>query len=175
MKKVILALFIFSFAVLSGVAYADCQMHGSSCEKRCDMSSADMCPVISKFLKKADFLLTNQKAIGLTDDQVMAIKALKLKVDKIVVAEDAGMKTFALDLNAKLSEPQVDIEGIGAMIDQGMTGMAAQTKEVVAAYAEMKGSLSAEQVTKAKALWMEKESQCPMMAKGSGDSAQHQH
>lgn len=172
MKNIGKFLLLAFFLSVSSLAYAECAKHSM----KQSSSAATNCPIISKFLKKSDFFLDNQKEIGLSDDQVKTIKSLKLKVDKIVIAQDAAMKTFALDAGAKMAETKVDVEGLNAMIDEGMSAFAGQTKEVVAAYAEMKAILTTEQMAKAKEIWMAgSEKQCPMMGSHSGSSGHNEH
>lgn len=114
------------------------------------------CPVIGKFMEKAHFFMSNKEEVGLSDDQVAKIKELKLAVKKIHVRQEADMKLMFLDLDAKMSEPKVDVEGINAMIDQGSAGMSASTKEVIQAYADLKSVPTQEQMEKLKAIWWSK-------------------
>jgi ABC-type Na+ transport system ATPase subunit NatA len=71
----------------------------------------------------------------------------------------AQHKIFALDIEHKLHEPTVDVEGIGAMIDQMSVSMAASAKETVAAFAKLKSVLTEEQRNMAKDLWLQKKTQ----------------
>ena len=105
---------------------------------------------------KSAFLLENKEGIGLSDDQVKTIKALKLEVEKTSVRQGADMQIFMLDVMAKLHEEPIDVDGTNALIDSGSTGMSSSVKSVVAAYAKLKGVLTAEQVVKAKAIWSKK-------------------
>lgn len=133
---------------------------GSDCSKK---SMEDFCPITAKFMKKASFLLSNEKELGLSDEQVQTIKDLKLKVKKIAISVDASMQTFELDAMAKMSAKTLDVEGLNAMIDEGMAGMATQTKEIVTAYASLKSVLTADQMAKAKEIWAAKSaSTCPL-------------
>lgn len=111
------------------------------------------CPVVGKFMEKAHFIMKNKEELTLSDEQVAKIKELKLAVKKIHVRQTADMQIMFLDLDAKMSEPKVDVDGIGTMIDQGSAGMAASTKQVVQAYADLKAVLSDEQMEKLKTIW----------------------
>jgi len=105
-------------------------------------------------MTKAHFYLENQKEIGLSEDQVNSIKELKLERKIAYVRQMSEQQVFILDVTHKLSQPKVDVEGIGAMIDQQIVPMAASAKETVAAYAKLKSILSEEQRAKAKELWL---------------------
>ena len=138
-----------------------------------DCGKGDMagrCPITSKFMKKSSFLLANKDEIGLSEEQVRTVKELKLAVDKIVVAQGANMQLFALDADAKLSQDTVDVEGLNAMVDEGMKGMAADVKQIIDAYAKLKAVLTPDQMAKAKGIWKSKSSQCPV---SGGQSHRH--
>jgi hypothetical protein len=149
---------------MAGQAWAEhgggCCAHGGQCQmmaKRgydhdggkggCD------CPIQSKILKKAGFLLENAEAIGLSDDQVAQIKAIKMDTKKAKIRMGAEMKMMELDLDAKMSEAKLDVEGLNAMIDTAAQGFNAGSKASIATYAKLRGILSEEQQVKAKALW----------------------
>ncbi len=110
------------------------------------------CPVVGQLTKKAHFLLENKTELGLTDDQVKTIKALKLQVEKDGIRQNADRETFLLDLRSKLGEDKIDVEGTNVLIDKSFASMADSTKSDVAAYAKLKSTLTPEQVTKMKEL-----------------------
>jgi len=111
------------------------------------------CPVTAKFFGKADFILANKDELGLTEEQISKAKQLKLDVQKSTIRQMADLQVLMLDVEAKLVEPKVDVEGINALLDQGFASMAAATKGVVFSYAELKAVLSDDQMTKLKSLW----------------------
>ena len=161
MKKIFLLLSVLVLPLtLALPAYANCSGdhcpmkkggHGHGGEKY-------ECPIVAKFMKKAHFFLEHQQELGLKDEQVKAIKDLKTEVEKNYIRQSAEMKIFQLDMEAKMSEPKVDVEGINGMIDKGMASMAESAKASVASYAKLKGVLSDEQMSKAKELWHSKKS-----------------
>lgn len=114
------------------------------------------CPVTAKFMTKAHFFLENQKELGLSDEQVSSIKELKLWAKKAYVQQMSALQMFSLDVDHKLSQPKVDVEGTQAMIDEFSGSMAAAGKDMVASYAKLKAVLTEEQLAKAKTLWMDK-------------------
>ena len=169
MKKSFSILSVLLGVVLATtLAFAECKHGGKQCplsgDKQCSMNKGcdkgDLeyqCPVIGKFMKKAKFFLDNSQEIGLSDDQVSQIKALKDEVKKMYVRQGAEMEVFTIDLHAKMSEPKVDVEGINKMIDASATGMAQGAKAVVEKYAQLKAVLSDDQMNKAKAVWKKNE------------------
>jgi Spy/CpxP family protein refolding chaperone len=115
------------------------------------------CPIANKFMMKAHFLLENKGDIGLTDDQVKTIKDLQLQMEKDSIRQGADMKTFMLDLDSKLAEDKVNVEGTSALIDKSSAAAIASAKSNLDAYAKLKGLLTPDQVTKMKALHEKKE------------------
>lgn len=164
MKKNILWIFFIAVTVLSfsGMALAKCEGGKCSLKKKwggeCGKSKGSQCPITGKIMKKAHFFLENQKALGLKEDQVKAIKAIKMDVKKTEIRQTAEMQVFYLDLKSKLSEPKVDEAGLNAMIDSMSSGMVASAKASVAQYVKLKSILSDEQMNKAKEIWMQNES-----------------
>jgi len=112
------------------------------------------CPITAKLMKKARFLLKHQTDLGLNENQVQAIKAVKMDAKKAGIRQMAEMAIFKIDVESKLSETTVDMAGINAMIDTASAEMAAAAKETVASYARLKAVLTADQMAKAKTLWM---------------------
>jgi len=161
MKKAHLFLLVFLFGFIALTATPVMAEHGGDkqcmmgkdCKKCEEGKDSSGCPIAGKIMKKAKFFLKNAKEIGLSDDQVAQIKAIKLDTKKTSIRTEAEMKIGMMDMEAKLSEPKVDVEGLNAMIDQGMAGMATGAKASVATYAKLKAVLTEAQMTKAKEIW----------------------
>lgn len=171
MKKVLAVVLVVAGMAFAPMAFADnhggkeCSKGDSSCSmkdgaKMCgkcgQMQESNQCPIIDKIMKKAHFFLDNQNEIGLSADQVKEIKTIKTDVAKSSIKMGASMQIFMLDLESKLGEDTVDIEGLGSMVDQGMAGMSQETKANIALYAKLKSVLTAEQMAKAKEIWKKK-------------------
>ncbi len=157
MKKGILfnvALVAIAAMLATTPAFADHGGYKKACSV-CDKGEYK-CPVTGKFMQKASFFLENKDGIGLTDDQEMKIKQLKMGVKKKYIQQTADMEIFMLEITDKMSQPKVDVEGLNALVDEGTAKMAASTKEVIASYAELKGVLSEDQMAKAKEIWSSK-------------------
>ncbi len=152
-------LFILSLG-LTAPLQADC--HGGKCPMKKGGHGGEygrekyQCPIVDKFMKKAHFFLENQKELGLSEEQAAKIKSLKMEAKKNYIRQSAEMQVFQIDIHEKMSQPKIDLEGLNAMIDKGMAEMSTSAKASVAAYAELKGVLSEDQMAKAKQLWMGK-------------------
>ena len=156
-----------AFAVAAPQAQAGCPLKGGECshcskggDSECskgDCGGEGGCPIMAAFKKKSHFFLENAQEIGLSDEQVTAIKAMKTQVKKWEIQQMAGMQIGMMDMEEKLHANPVDVEGLNAMIDQGMADMGKGAKELVATYAKLKAVLTPEQMTKAKAIWKKSE------------------
>lgn len=131
--------------------------HSSVCKTCGDRECGNHpCPITSKVMKKACFLIGNAQEIGLSDDQVKKIKSIAMEAKKQVILGEAQMKVAFLDMEAKLHEEKLDVEGLNKMVDDFSAGMASATKKMIQSYAELRGTLTDEQMKKAKAVWMKK-------------------
>ena len=134
-------------------SHGKCSMKGKDCSRgECGKKSGG-CPFVEKFMKKAHFFLENQAEIGLSEEQVSTIKTMKMDMKKSMIRHMAEHEIFMMDMEAKLGEPAMDVEGINAMIDQAMAGMTTGAKGTVAALVELKSVLTEEQMAKAKEIW----------------------
>ncbi|MEI8344645.1 MAG: Spy/CpxP family protein refolding chaperone [Candidatus Omnitrophota bacterium] len=106
------------------------------------------CPITAKVEKKAHMILEKRADLGLTDEQVKAVEALKLKAEKDGIAQNAQRQAFMLDLAANLKEDKVDVEAANTLIDKNTSSSAAFIKSNVAAYAQLKAILTPEQLKK---------------------------
>ncbi len=152
---------LFLIAFLLGVASPAMAEHDGRDGKMCtkcggESEGSSECPVAEKAMKKAHWLLDNSEELGLTAEQTAQIKEIKMGLKKGGIQEKAGMEMFMIDLKSKLSEETLDVEGLNAMIDGASAQFAKAGKDHVAAYAKLKGILTAEQMVKAKALWKKK-------------------
>lgn len=127
---------------------------GADCEKCNEGKECSECPIASKIMKKAKFFLENAKEIGLSDDQVAQIKAIKLDTKKTGIRMKAEMEIFKMDVEAKMSETPLNVEGLNAMIDQATAGWGAGAKASIATYVKLKALLSEAQMAKAKEIWL---------------------
>ena len=108
------------------------------------------------FFHKAHSLLDNEAELGLTDDQVQAIRGLKIEARKTLITQEAQIEVLKLDLRSLLDQDTVDTAAAGLLIDQKHEIEKAMAKDLVADFAKLKSVLTAEQRQKMKALWKEK-------------------
>lgn len=157
MKKTFLPIFLAAAmlaAAVPAMACGDCaDKKGCDLKKSSGCDESGGCPVTAKFFKKASFFLDNKDEIGLSEDQVKAIRALWGEVKRSSIRAKADMEVWTLDLMDKLSEPTVDTVAVGAMIDQGMAGFSSGAKATVDKYVQLKAVLSEAQMAKAKEIW----------------------
>ena len=162
MKKMVSLLVVSGLLLCflgSSVGYSDCGMcpmrgQGSSggYGRGHGMKGKYECPVTDEFMSAAHFYLENEKEIGLTEEQVESIKAMKFERKRVYIHQMADYQVFGMDLYQKLSEPKVDVSGTDTLIEQQAAAMVASAKETVAAYAKLKAVLTGEQQAKVKEL-----------------------
>lgn len=146
-------------------AFADKHCEGGRCpfsdKKECakekECAGEGECPIAGKVMKKAHFFLSNKDAIGLSEEQVSQIKAIKSATKKSMIRSKAEMEIFQMDLMDKMSEPVLDLEGLNASIDQASAGWGAGAKATLADYAKLKAVLNDGQMAKAKEIWAKNE------------------
>ena len=116
------------------------------------------CPITAKLMKKGKFFLAHETELGLSEEQVDQIKAIKLDTKKAAARQKAEHEIFMLDMESKLSETAVDVDGISRMIDEQIPMMTQGAKKTVEDFAKLKAVLTPEQLAKAKELWKAKDS-----------------
>lgn len=154
-KKSIIVLLVMMFLLLSSflsTSYAYEYGKGKGCQygKGQHKKSLD-----DKILYKAHFYLENKEKLGLTDEQITAIKDLKLKVKKSLVMMEAEIEVAALDTKAALYKDSINLESVNTLIDNKYELKKAKAKSLVAAYAELKSILTEKQKAKLKELYKE--------------------
>ena len=107
----------------------------------------------AKVSKKARMILSNKAELGLTDEQVAKVKDLSSKVKKDLIRKDAEIDIGAIDLKEEKWKDPVDIEVVNKLIDKKYELKKDKAKYQVAAYAELKSILTAEQKSKLKEIY----------------------
>jgi len=98
-----------------------------------------------KFMWKAHMALMNQDKLGLSDEQTDRIKDLKIATKKNIILKSAQIEVLGIDIKAALWEDTIDTEKVNALVDQKYELKKQKTKELIAAMAEFKTILTAEQ------------------------------
>jgi len=169
MKKLtvsILALVLMlSGSVLTAQAYhhegkSDGKCPMMSAGKECPMMKGDCCgkggsdcPIAGKVMNKVKFYLKNADAIGLTEDQVKQIKAIKMDSKKEMILGKAQMEVAMLDMKSKMYGDPIDADALNQLIDKSSAEMSAGAKKLVQHYVALKQVLNADQKKKAKEVW----------------------
>lgn len=143
---------IGSLLVMGTAAYARactfCPMkHNEGHFKQNDFSLKD------QFYHKAHYILENQEALGLSEDQIEKIESLKLETKKGLILQEAEIEVLAIDIKSKLHEDTIDVKGIDALIDKKYDLKKANTKALIKSFADLKNLLTPEQKKTLKALW----------------------
>jgi uncharacterized OsmC-like protein len=86
------------------------------------------------------------------------IKKLEFEAKKELIRKDAELEILDLDIQAGLHEDKIDVESLQALVDQKYEVKKAKAKYLIQAFADLKGTLTEEQVKKAKDLWLAQKS-----------------
>ena len=144
--KLLIVAFLVSTLIL-GSAAIEAYAFGH-CEKGGYYSSLEC-----KFFKKAKLMLSYKEELGLSDEQIKKIKALKLETEKSLIKTDAEIDVIALDIKAEMWMDPLDTNAVNKLVDKKYELKKGKAKSLVAAYAELKGILTEEQKAKMKELY----------------------
>jgi len=151
MKSRILIIAFLAFSLVFGVvAFNACAEHGKSKKGGYHCSGKD------KLSGKAHFLLKKKTELGLTDEQVGKIKALKIAVKKDIIAKKAEIDTLSVDIKSKMWETPMDTGAIESLIDRKYELKKQKEKASLRACDKLKGVLTEEQKQKMKELCKKK-------------------
>lgn len=106
-----------------------------------------------KYFGKVDFLFKNKTGLGLTEDQMEEVKAIKFDVKRAMIETEAKKDLAMLDIYQELHKDQPDLEKIDSLIDQKSQAKATLSKNIVRSLLNTKAILTAEQQAKAKELY----------------------
>ena len=157
MRKYFAVLFSMVF-ILSFIPQSiACQgMDGKQCSMKGGHGSHDgaesPCPIMNKLLMQAHESLEHSKDLGLSADQVKAIREIKIEAKKFNIRMKAEMEIMEIDMKSKLWADEFDAEGLKKMIDGMAAGMPEGGKKTVDLYAKFRSTLKADQWQKLKEL-----------------------
>lgn len=109
-----------------------------------------------KIFCKAGFFLKNTEALGLSEEQVKKIKAIKVDAKKEMIKRDADIEVAALNIETGLKSDEPDAKAINKLVDEKYELKKAKAKYLVENYIGLKSILSKEQKAKMKELWKAK-------------------
>jgi Spy/CpxP family protein refolding chaperone len=105
-----------------------------------------------KLMMKAHCLVMHQEELGLSDEQVEKIKALKYETKKQVIAQDAEIELAELDVKKAMWQDAIAVETVNPLVDRKFELKKEKAKMLIAAYADLQSILTAEQQKELKAL-----------------------
>jgi len=155
MFTALIAALLFSFTpfALANHGEGRCPMGKSAhCKGSYEHGQKSPCPITNQFLGMAHEALEHQKDLGLSADQVKAIRELKIEAMKRSVRQMADMQILMIDMKSKMKADVLDVKGLNDLIDKGSATMAASTKETVKDYDKFLKVLTDEQRTKLKSV-----------------------
>ena len=91
--------------------------------------------------------------LGLSDDQIAKIKALKLDVKKELIQQNADIDIPGIDIKAEMYADTIDVDAINKLISKKYDLKKAKAQYLVTKYAQLKNILTAEQKDKLKDIW----------------------
>lgn len=146
------------FALFAFILTAQCAFSDSDPVDRCDMMHKHD-KMMSKmglddmFFFKARFIIANADKIGLNDDQIKKIKALKTDIEKGLIKNKADIEMIAIDIKSELSNEEADLNTVNTLLDKKYLIKAQIAKDSAMAYINLKKTLTNEQQKKMKDLW----------------------
>lgn len=144
----ILALCVLALASTYALADSCSAGKGDMMHKNCKMmSKMDRGDMLSC---KAHFIVEKASELGLSDDQVEKVKALKYSAKKNLIKKDADIETLALDIKEALGKDEVDLNAVNSLIDKKYAVKAERTKDLVKACVNVKKILTNDQQKKLK-------------------------
>jgi len=158
-----LGLFLSALVLFAGIAGANAYAHGQEggmwgADKKHGASGKEY-GLEGVFFHKAVFFLKSKDKIGLSQDQVVAIKALKLETEKGVLHQKADLKALELDIRSQLHSDMTDAGALSKLIDQKYEMKKTMEKSLVAAIVKLKSMLTPAQQETLKKLRKEKRSE----------------
>ena len=100
--------------------------------------------------KDFGFYLRMRETLELTDAQVAKLKAIKMKVRKKQIANEAEMKTLHLDLEDLMSEEKVNRKKVDSMVEKLGDLHSEMKKMGIHSHLDAKAVLTSEQLKKVK-------------------------
>ena len=109
-----------------------------------------------KVMYKAHFILKNATELGLSDQQVKTVKQIKISAKKTKIQKQAQIDLLKVDLHVELHNDTVNLDKVNSLIDSKYEVKKGLAKDMAASIAQLKGTLTAEQLGKMKDLWKSK-------------------
>lgn len=160
MKKFFMAMMLF--CLVSALAAMPVMAGGRG---MCRYDSYENMSLEDKFMDKASFIMMNKDELGITGEQEKTIKDLKTELKRTLIKKQAEIDLLALEIKSGLWEDTIDTAALSKLIAQKYELKKDKTIAIVEAYANLKKTLTKEQMDSMKKLWHEQKKQmaCGMM------------
>jgi len=154
MKK----LFVFAVLFCAFIALAaPASVAGGRC--MCPCCSDEGGSLDDKFMAKVSFINMNKDELGVSDEQARKVKDLKLELKKTLIKKQAEIDLLALEIKSGLWEDTVDTAALSELIARKYELKKEKAIAVVEAYANLKKTLTKEQMDKMKKMWHDQKKQ----------------
>jgi Spy/CpxP family protein refolding chaperone len=124
---------------------------GKSCQGKCEYKKTKK-SLEKKLMQMFKAIYNYEHELGLTEEQLAQIKAVKVDIKKELIRHKADIDIIKVDFDALLYEDELDLETINQLIEQKYEVKTSKTKKIVATYAELKKILTKDQMESLKAL-----------------------
>ncbi len=148
MNKRLFATFLVVIFMLSSIVAAPALAYDKGNSSACYGKGAD-----GKISRKAYMFLENREDLGLSDDQIAKIKALKLDVKKELIRQNADIDIIGIDIKSEMYADTMNTNAINKLIGKKYDLKKAKAQYLVTKYAQLKNILTAEQKDKLKDIW----------------------
>ncbi|MBD3297000.1 MAG: hypothetical protein GF392_06480 [Candidatus Omnitrophica bacterium] len=146
MKKVIVMI-MAAAVMLTALPAMDAMAGGKAgCGYKIDLEQ--------KLYKKAMFLMTNKRKLGLADSQVNDIMKIKVNAKKELIDKKAEIDKLKVDIMAEMYGEDMDTDKVKELIERKYELKKQKALFLVDSCVSMKDVLDSEQRQRAKDLWM---------------------
>jgi hypothetical protein len=146
------AVFVLSVMILGAGAPAYAE-HGKMGHPKGDHGRSGGGSIEDKYFSKYHFFMKHREELGLNEQQMEALKAIKWSVKRATVEADAKKELAELDLWEEMHKDAPAVETVNAAIDAKMAAKTGLAKTLAKAILDSKAVLGPEQAAKMKEIW----------------------
>ena len=151
MKKFIAIMVVCMFFLSMGIT-SDFSFAGAASPK-CKYGSQGKGKLEEKFYKTAWLAMKNAEELGLTEEQVDKIKALKFQVKKDVITKTAEIEILGVDIKEQMWEDKLDVQAINKIVDKKYELKKEKTKYIISAIANLRNIIGEDNVKMMKKMY----------------------
>jgi hypothetical protein len=112
-----------------------------------------------KLFQMMHSILENQDELKLSDEEARKVRDLKIRTKKDLIKDTADIDLLVVDIIAELHNEKMDLAQINKLIDKKYDLKKESMKKLTEAFAQVKKSLSAEQMKRVKIICRNDKSQ----------------